>query len=505
VTQTQTQFQFPPRSSRGSVLGFTWGQIGLCVAGVISAVIGINLIAAGLPWLGGGMFALAAVLVALGLLRLHGRRVTEWLPIFVGALLQRGARQDRYRGAVFASNSVAEHMDLPGPAAGYRWLTGVASDGMTEIGMLHHRVEKTVTAALRCSGANFILADTTIQEQRLVDWANVLNILGAEYAEHGLVRWSLTARAVPDTGNRAQRYLINQAVDTTTPAFRSLAELTAAAAPTAQRHEIYLAVVFDIARMSGEISDAGGTDAAIATVVMERLVGIEQTVAEAGVGTHGWLTPRGYAAVLRTQFDPDDQASIDLRGASDGVAPGVAPQMAGPTAAETVGWNLYRHDSGVSQTLWAYEMPRLPVSRTWLTPLFTRTVSRRAVTLVAEPVPEALAQLASRRAKVVSAGDEATKRKLRLVRTAREVKEAAAVEQIDREQAAGHVRYRYALFVTVTAATEDQLRADVRAVKRIMSRAGLAAVVLSGEQDQAFAAGALPLARGLRPIRGWLA
>jgi len=501
-----THFQFPPRSSRGSVLGFTWGQIGLAVAGVIAGVVGLNLLGAGRPWFAGGMFGLAAVLIALGLMRVRGRRVTEWLPILVGALLQGAARQDRYRGAVFAPNSVAAHPDLPGPAAGYVWLPAIAADGMTEIGLLHHRAEKTVTASLLCSGANFLLADTSVQDQRLVDWANVINILGADYGEHGLVRWALSARAVPDTGNRAQRYLVNRAIDTRSTAYQSLAELTAAAAPTSQRHEVYLTVVFDIQRMSAEISDAGGSDAAIAVVVLDKLTGVEATVAESGVATHGWLGPRAYAAVLRTQFDPADQAVIDMRGASGGGIPaGVSPRMAGPTAAEKVGWNVYRHDSGWSQTLWVYEMPRQMVGATWLTPMYTRTTCRRTVTLVAEPVPAALAQLASRRDKVARAGDETTKRKLRLVRTAREVEEARSVEQIDREQAAGHVRHRYALLVTVTAGGEAQLKHDVRAVKRILGRCGCEAVVLSGEQDQAFAAGALPLARGLKPMRGWFA
>ncbi|HKS98414.1 MAG TPA: SCO6880 family protein [Rugosimonospora sp.] len=500
-----TQFSFPPRSSRGSVLGFTWGQIFLVVAGVIVGVFGINVLAAGHPWWAGALFAAALAVMSLGLLRLRGRRITEWLPIVVGALLQRGTRQDRYRGALFAPHAVADHPDFPGPAAGYRWLTALASDGLTEVGLLHHRGERTVTAALCCSGGNFILADTSVQTQRLVDWANLLNILGTEYTGQGLVRWSLMARAVPDLGNRAQRYLINRAVDTTTPAYRSLAQLTAAAAPTAQRHEVYLVTVWDTARMSGEIADAGGSDQAIAAVVVDRLGGVAAAVAEAGVTTHGWLTTRGYAAVLRTQFDPDDQAVIDLRATTDTLAAGVTPRMAGPAAAETVGWSCYRHDSGISQTLWVYEMPRRPVGLTWLTPLFTRTSSRRTVTLTAQPVPEALAQLAARREKVATAGDEITKRRLRLVRTAREDEEARAVEQIDREQAAGHVRHRYCLLVTVTSTSAEQLGGEVRAVKRILSRTGCAAVVLAGEQDQAFAAGALPLGRGLKPMRGWLA
>ena len=497
-----TQFQFPPRSTRGSIMGFSWGQIGMAVAGVICLVIAANLLAAGRQGSAAGMVLAALVLLTVGLLRLRGRRVTEWAPIVAGALTQRASGQDRYRGGVFAATAGSTHLHLPGPAAGYQWLPAVAADGLTEVGLLHHCRENTVTAALLCAGSNLVLADTQVQQQRLSAWAEVLNLLGTEYADAGLARWALTARAVPDAGNRAQRYLVQAAVDTDTPAYRSLAELTAGAAPSTQRHEVYLSVVFDTKKLSAEIIDAGGTDAAIATVVLDKLGGVRAAVGEAGVDTVGWLTPRQYAAVLRTQFDPEDQPHVDMRTAS---AAGAAPHMAGPIAAESVGWSSYRHDSGFSQTLWVYEMPRQPVAMTWMTALFTRTAGRRAVTVVAEPVPAQLAQLATRRDKVARAGDEITKRKMRLVRTAREDDEARSVEQVDREQAAGHVRYRYAIVVTVTADTHEQLRHDVRAVKRALGRAGCQAVVLYGEQDQGFVAGALPLARGLKPMRGWMA
>ncbi|GAA3952102.1 SCO6880 family protein [Actinoplanes auranticolor] len=503
------QFQFPPRSTRGAVLGFTWSQIALVMAGVIAAVVALNLLVASQRGAAIAAFAGCVALITLGLLRFKGRRVTEWAPVVAGALLQRRAGQHEYRGGPYAPDSSERWMDLPGPAAAYVWLPATATDGTTQIGLLHHRKEKTVTAALVCYGTNLILADRDVQTQRLTDWAQLLNILGSEYADAGLIRWSVTSRAVPDTGNAAQRFLVSRAVDISSAAYRSLAQLTAAAAPAAQRHEIYLAVVFDIARLSKEIAQAGGTDAAIAAVVLDRLAGIEAAVGEAGVTTGGWLSPRAYAAVIRTQFDPDDQEVVDLRGStapiSAGTAAGVEPRLAGPVAARTVGWNTYQHDSAYSRTLWVAQMPRQQVAATWLSPLYMRTTTRRAVTLVAQPVPAALAALATRRDKVSRAGDEVTKRRLRLVRTAREDDEARAVEQIDREQAAGHVRYRYALLITITARTLPELDRDVRAVKRILSRAGCEAISLAGEQDQAFAAGALPLARGLKPARGWSA
>ncbi|MDP9792568.1 hypothetical protein J2S43_001080 [Catenuloplanes nepalensis] len=443
------------------------------------------------------MFAAGLLLGVLGLARLRGRRITEWMPIVAGALVQRVMRQHRYRGAAFAPRR--GELDLPGPAAGYRWLTATAADGVTEVGLLVHRAEGTVTAALRCYGAGFVLADTGEQRQRLAAWSDVINLLGGEYAQAGLVRWSLLTRTVPDSDDTAQRYLAEHATDTRSAAYQSLAALTAAAAPAAERHEIYLTVVLDRRRLAAEAKDVGGTDTALAVVALERLAGIEAAVREADIGTGGWLSPRVYAGVLRSQFDPDALAHTST---DDGTPAGAAPHAAGPAGMEQVGWSYLRHDSGLSQTLWVYEMPRQPVPMAWLIGLFARTVGRVAVTLVAEPVPPQLAALATRRDKVATAGERATKQRLQLVRTAREEAEARAVHQIDAEQAAGHVRYRYALLVTVTAGTVEELHRHARVARQILARAGCEAIVLYGEQDQAFLAGALPLARGLKPRSG---
>ncbi|MEV6524967.1 SCO6880 family protein [Longispora sp. NPDC051575] len=494
------KFQFPPRSTRGALLGFTLGQLLMSTAGLAGALAALNLAIAGhLPEAGGALAGGIAAITA-GLLRIRGRRATEWLPIVIGALRQRATRQDRYRGAIFSAHP-GEHLDMPGPLAGYVWLPATTLNGTTELGLLHHRAEHTVTAVLTYTGHSLVLADTGDQQRRLTDWAGLLNTLGGEYAEHGLTHWAMWSRTVPDAGSRAQRHLIERATDTTSRAYRSLAALTAAGARTAQRAEHYLVVVFDVRRLSREIASAGGGDAAVGVVIAEQLAGIASAVREAGVDVVEWLTPRGYAAVLRTQWDPASQPSVDLRAAGGGLD-GVQPAAAGPTAAETVGWGTYVHDSGRSRTLWVHEMPRTPVGMTWLSPLLTPSGHRRTISLTAQPVPAALAALQSRRERVAKAGDELTKRKMRLLRTAREVAEGHSVEQIDREQAAGHTRYRYALLITVTALTDDALDRAVLAEQRRLVRAGCAGVVLNGEPDQAFFAGGLPLARGLARMRG---
>ena len=193
--------------------------------------------------------------------------------------------------------------------------------------------------------------------------------------------------------------------------------------------------------------------------------------------------------MLRGQFDPDDTEAE------------VAPHTAGPIAAQAVGWSSYRHDSGYSQTLWVYEMPRQPVPMTWMTPLFTRTVGRRAVTTVAEPVPAQLAQLATRRDKVARAGDEVTKRRMRLVRTAREDEEARAVKQVDREQARRSRPLPLRALVTVTADSAER-SAMTPAVRRILVGPAATRSCFTENRTRVFAAGALPLARGLKPAAG---
>ncbi|MEV6527676.1 SCO6880 family protein [Longispora sp. NPDC051575] len=494
------RFSFPPRASRGAILGFTAGQLVMSTSGLLLLVGALNLAVAGDKLAATGVALAAGVVFIVGLARIKGRRLTEWLPIVIGALAQQARRQDRYRGAIFAPFG-AEQLDLPGPLAGYEWLPAVRSDGLTPVGLLHHRAERTVTAVLACAGRNFLLADSSEQERRLVDWSAALNTLAVEYGERHLVRWALWTRAVPDVGNRAQRHLVDKAVDTTSAAYRSLAALTAAAAPGAQRQETYLVAVFDVARMSREIKNLGGGDEATAVLVTESLEGIESTVAEAGVGVGGWLPPRQLAAVIRSQFDPADAAAIDIRGGG-GIAEGISPTAAGPAAAEADGWLAYRHDSAYSQTLWVYEMPRQDVSMTWLTPLFTASNVRRSISLTCQPVPAAMAAFQSRRERVARAGDETTKRKLRLLRTAREIAEGKSVDALDREQAAGHARLNYALLITVTSPTRARLDRDVLSIKRRLARARCEAVVLAGEQDQSFFAAGLPLARGLKPLRG---
>ena len=495
------RFRFSPPESRGVLMGFSLGRLVALVGALGCAVLAIR---SGGPASAVLWVILALVLLVLGLGRWGGRPFTAWLPVLVAYGVQQRLNRHVYRGGPFAPNAAAEHMDLPGPLASYAWLPARAPDGQHEIGLVHDRAAGQVIAVLQCSGTNTILEDSALQDRRITDWGDVMRALGGD--DESLVRWQVLERTIPDGASAADQFIRSRMLPekVSTPAAEALRQLVSASAPGALRHEVFLAVRFDAGRMGPQVKAAGGTDAAVAAVVVDALYAIERAVADAGITSHGWLPPRALAAVLRTQFDPADLETIEARDVDgDGARAGVAPQLAGPVAAEAH-WAMYRHDSAWSQTVWVHQLPVREVGRHWLMPLLNQTSCRRSVALVAEPMTAARAEAMARRQLVQHEGDRRTRQKLKLVENARARKELAAVAQEDEEVAAGFARMRYSMYVTVTAADPDELQRDVRLVRRQLSRSGCESVVLFGEQDQAFAAGALPLAYGLTPMRGLL-
>lgn len=495
------KFRFSPLESRGVLLGLSLGRLVALVTALALAVLAFRTSSLPLQIVLG---VVVLLLVVLGLVRIGGRPLTAWLPVVLSYWLQRSTRQNVFRGGPFAPNGVENFMALPGPLASCQWLPARAHDGQREIGLIKDKQNGHVIAVLLCSGTNVILEDSSLQERRIGDWGDVMRTLGTD--DDSLVRWQVLERTVPDGAGAAEAFIRNRMLPekANTPAARSLQQLVEVSAPSALRHEVYLAVRFDLKRLAPQIKAAGSTDAAAAAVVVDALYSIERSVADAGVISHGWLPPRGLAAVLRSQYDPVDLPLLESRAVdADGVAPGVAPQLAGPVAAEAH-WTFYQHDSGVSQTVWVHALPARDVGRHWLQPLLNQTNCRRSISLVAEPMSSQKAEALARRQMVQHQGDRETRRKLKLVESARVRKEANAVAQEDEEVASGFSRVRYSMFVTVTATDHDALARDISLVRRKLSKAGCESVVLFGEQDQAFMAGALPVAFGLAPMRGVL-
>jgi hypothetical protein len=492
----EPEYTFPPRRTNGVI-----GKLG--IGHLLALVIGIAL-----PWWGIQLHSVVAFVlllaagvgvVALSFQRLGGRYVTEWIRPAVGALISSMRGTGVYRGAVFAPNSLAYQMDLPGDLAGLRMISAPNPDGQSRVGLCVDDRAGTVTAALLTQGTPIILEESADQQARLGEWEAVME--STCDADTAISRWQLLFRSMPDTTNLAQQYFLDRADRDTEhdslPA-TALRELVSRAAPVAQRHEVFFVVSFSLTGLAADIKASGGDDDAIGVVVVERLTELQRQIMEARIPVQGWLSPGHYAAVIHSQFDPESlplyDAQADRRYEMD-------PRTAGPSATQRQ-WMAYLHDSAVSSTVWVNELPRRSVKANWLAPLLQQSDVRRSITLVAEPLDPNRAERSINNQRLAAAGTIYTKEKHGLIVDARTGKELLAAQQLDDELAEGAGYFRYSMFVCVTAGDEEKLRRSLATVRRRLTRCRCTSMVLYGEQDQGFYAAALPLARGLSPMRG---
>lgn len=487
------EYTFPPRRINGVLGRITIGQMIAIVAAIA------------LPWLGiqsGSILTFAllgaagGLLVWLAFLRVGGRYLTEWARPAGAAVWSRLRGSHVYRGAVFGPDSLAQQMDLPGDLAGMRMLSAANPDGRSRVGLVVDRAANTVTAVLLTEGTPIILEESSEQAGRLTDWESVMESTCDE--DTAVVRWQLLFRSMPDATNLAQQYYLDRAVDRDSLPARALRELVSQAAPSAQRHEVFFAVSFDLGILAGDIKATGGDDQAIGVVVVERLADLQRQIMEARIPARGWLSPSHLASVIHSQFDPDSLPLYDMQSSERHE---LDPRAAGPSATERQ-WKAYLHDSAVSSTVWVHELPRRPVKANWLAPLLQQSDVRRSISLVVEPLAPARAERSIRNQQLAAAGTIYAKQKHGLTVDARTHKELLAAQQLDEDLAEGAGYFRYTMLVCVTASDMDRLRRAVTSVRRRLTRIRCSAMVLYGEQDQGFFAAALPLARGLSPMRG---
>lgn len=487
------EYTFPPRRTNGVIGRMSLGQI-------VAIVIAIAL-----PWLGiqlgsvvafAVLLALGGVLVWVAFMRLGGRYVTEWIRPATGALWSRLRGTHAYRGAVFGPSSLAHRMDLPGDLAAMRMLSAPNPDGRARVGLVLDEQTRTITAALLTEGTPIILEESSEQAARLSDWESVMESTCDE--DSAIVRWQLLFRSMPDSTNMAQQYYLDKVEDRDTLPAQALRELVSQAAPTAQRHEVIFAVAFNLDRLASDIKASGGDDDAIGIVVVERLAELQRQVMDARIPVRGWLSPAHYASVIHTSFDPDSLPLYDLQSAEDHE---LDPRAAGPSATERQ-WRAYVHDSAMSSSIWVHELPRRPVKANWLSPLLQQADVRRSISLVVEPLPPSRAERSINNQRLAAAGSIYMKQKHGLVVDSRTQKELEAAQRLDDELAEGSGYFRYTMIVCCTATDAEQLRRAVTSVRRRLTRVRCSTMVLYGEQDQGFFAGALPLARGLAPMRG---
>jgi hypothetical protein len=160
-------------------------------------------------------------------------------------------------------------------------------------------------------------------------------------------------------------------------------------------------------------------------------------------------------------------------------------------------WSSYRTDSAWHATYWIAEWPRIDVDPDFLAPVMLRTEAMRTVSLTMEPVSPLKAIRSVEAARTSAAADEELRQRAGFVTTSRRRKEQDSLADHERDLSDGHAFYRFAGFITVTAASQEDLEGACGEIEEAAGRSLLDIRRLSGEQERAFTY-TLPLCRGLR-------
>jgi hypothetical protein len=497
-----TSVVFGVRHARGVLFGQTPAQLIVEAVGLLAAVTALH--AGSLPRTCGWL----VVIVLCGVLAwvpVRGRTVVEYVPVYAAGWLRRATGQDRYLGGPYRmtpEETTLTEPRLPGELADLEWLTYQLGD--RPVAVLKDRRAGTYTGVLALRAATFALLEAGEQRRRVEAYGAMLDALCRE--DSPLARLQLLERTVPDTGGGLRRDLAAYG-DTTAPAPARAAyeQLIGAPSAYAQRHETYLAVALDSRRGSARerIASHGGGDQGTAAALYQLVTQIGAGLEAAGVDVVGWLPPRGLAAVLRGGFDPAGTPAVDQRGGGTGDDPGGDPGLpsgADPRLATMYGQvaaDHYRTDSAYHRTYWVLEWPRVEVPAGFLQPLLLNSRYRRTVSLTMEPVP---ARRALREVDIAEShleGERRWRRKIGRRDRHRDTQEAAATARRERELTAGYGTYRFVGLITVTAATLPELELACGDVLSLAAQSRLETAPLVHQHDQAFFAGALPLARGL--------
>lgn len=445
----------------------------------------------------------AAVLLVLAYGRVLGLSADEWIILGVRHQIAVATKRNLFSSGAFAPRAKdgSQPMDLPGRLARLHLLE--ASDGLGgKIGIMHNPVDNTYTAVCRVSFPGLALIDTERQNVRVKGWAAFLR---SQCKEDGAItRISVHQRSLPDDGAALRSWTERHtSPDAPAVAVQALDELMEGAGPAATIRETYLSITLSAPRARLAVKGAGGGQIGAAAVLVREINAMAGSLSSAGLQVVEWLPPRGVAQTIRTAFDPEAQLALSARNTAaddanwEGAAKGVAPELAGPAATESI-WGLYKHDGAWTVSYQVRGFPQSEVYATFLQPLLRpRSNARRSLTLVYEPIGPTKARQELAREKTKR--DTARKLRAKTGRTESEDerRESMTARSQDVARASGHGVLRLTALIAVTVTDLEQLETACAELQADASSAGLEIRRVWGAQDDAFTVAALPLGQGL--------
>lgn len=473
--------KFPHRSKRGILLGLTAPQLtAVTLTGLLLlAVILTRGILGALE-----LVPLWAVIALFVFVRSRGRSLADWTPVIVRYMLRRARGQLLWLARPSRRPVREGLLHLPGTAASLR----VVTSPDRRYGAVHNPGTGTLTAVVKVSSRAYALLDPGTQNANVAGWGRAL----AALARTGQVaRIQVVERTVPDSGDALRRYWEEHGNPGAPMAGRVYGELIASAGPAAAPHEAYVAVSLNTKATRRLISQAGGGLIGGFAVLAQLTSTFDQAARTAGLNPTGWLTADEIAAVVRTAYDPKALAALD-RWSSAG-RPEAESAAAGPVVVVEKADHIAT-DSAVHTTYWVENWPRIETSAGFLHQLLFTAGVRRTLSLSYEPkgLESALRDVQRKKASVIA--DAAERARRGQVDSEADSIEYQDIKARERQLIAGHADVALTGLLTVSADTEDELRAACAVVETAAVGAQLDLRVLRWQQAEAFTAAALPLA-----------
>ena len=508
------RYRFGPLERRGLVGALRVGQVGVLGIGLAAIIVLLQLSRS--PARVFAVLRLALAIFGVCFAPIAGRTVEEWAPIVCAWALRGGRRGQRWRSsaptagirrsvrAVGGRNghgpdepdaSTEEPVSLPPQLAGIQLLAAPLRG--EDVGILKDDRAKTYTGVLAVRVRSFGLLDQSEQERRLAGWGSVLAGLARENSPVRRLQW--IERTVPSDGDQVARYLQEERDPTVALATSSVAsyiELVESAGAVTQDHELFVAVQIDAKKAWRQVKRLGKGDQGAVSLLLRELETLAERLVAADVQVQGALRPRMLARVIRDAYDPYGRTYRNRLAAVSPENAGTSPEHAWPLAAEA-SWGDYRTDSALHATYWVAQWPRIDVGATFLAPLLMQTNVLRSVSTVMEPVAPSVAIRKVEAARTTDIADEQTRARQGFVTTARKRQQQDATIRREEELADGHAEFRFAGYVTVSAADAEALERSCAEVEHAAQQARLELVRLYGQQAEGFTF-TLPLARGLR-------
>lgn len=453
MSSPAARYRFGPRERGGALAGWRAGQIITVALGLLFGVLVLRLEPNAIGV--GGALMVLVVYVALATWPVDGRTGEQWLPVVVCW----GARRLGRRGA--------RRMDALG---GLRLLRTEWRD----MGVVHDRRRRTLTAALSLRGQSFALLGPEEQDRRVGGWSSVLAALAREGSPIHRVQW--LAAAFPDQGHGVHDYLAAQAVaDAGSACVASYDALLSDMDADGCAHDVVLAVQVRLSKSVG---------AGCASLQRE-LTSLIRLLADAEILVDSVLSADDLARQLLRTYERHQPAHPLAAEAGD----------PWPMAMEE-SWGSVRVDGMVHTTFWVAEWPRIEVRSDFLAPLLLGS-ARATLAMVMQPLGPDAAVRKVEASRTADLADRELRRRGGFVATARQTRESEVLARREAELADGHASFRYAGFITVSAPSGDELVPACDAVQHAASQCRLSLRRLYGDQAAAYTC-TLPLARGLR-------